>query len=774
MNTRIAHSISRYRPASCAVLLAVFIFLAGCRHDPRLEAEKHYSRAQAYLHDNKPEAALIELGRAVQLQPDLAKAHHELANLYLQRGDAGSAVRQLLLLIHYDSEDQSAYKMLSELLLNARDFGKAKEFASKMVEKWPEDRVAKLILAEAMMGGGDSASAQLLVEQVLTDDPKNARALFDTARLQLQSKKWADAEQSLRRSWDIQPSGFVTPLVLSQLLEARGDFPGALSVLKRMADLHPATTEPLYALAGFYIRHAQLTQAEVVFRQIQTIGHASPRDRASLALFYRASGRNGAAEEEFQRLLSENPNDKPTSRGLAETEISLNKREEARRIVNDLIRRDGNDWEALLISASLDVDDGKPEQALKGLEHAKAIHPGSPMIHFQTARSYLLQQKTELARNSLNEALKSAPDFLPARLLMAELDLRTGQTKSAIRNLNLALERKPSSVTPYLLLSEAYALEGDFPLAEGSLKRLVDPKNSVETQALIFQTMAWVKLRQGRYTEAIQLAAKSLNMGPLTREGLQVLGLSYLGNKQAELGFRSVETYLRKADHWGSGQQVLGELALQAGNLEVAEKAYQKALEIDSKSDAAVYGLGQVYRGRRQYGLSRDYFERFALAEPANGTVHVQLAGLAELNQDWPKAISEYQKALELDQTNAIGKNNLAWLYAEHGGDISVALRLAQEARSALPKDPHVADTLGWLLVKIGSAPSAVPYLKECTGAIPGNPAYHYHLGTAYFNTGQSQQAQQELQTALRLRASFEGSDEARKALDTIKASASN
>jgi len=113
-------------------------------------------------------------------------------------------------------------------------------------------------------------------------------------------------------------------------------------------------------------------------------------------------------------------------------------------------------------------------------------------------------------------------------------------------------------------------------------------------------------------------------------------------------------------------------------------------------------------------------------------------------------------------------------LYTEHGGSTTVALRLAQEARSALPADPHVADTLGWVLVRIGSAASAVPYLKECSQAIPTNAAYHYHLGMAYFNAGQVQEAKHELQTALRLRDSFEGSDEARKALASITSSAPN
>lgn len=160
--------------------------------------------------------------------------------------------------------------------------------------------------------------------------------------------------------------------------------------------------------------------------------------------------------------------------------------------------------------------------------------------------------------------------------------------------------------------------------------------------------------------------------------------------------------------------------------------------------------------------------------EPGNAAVHVQLGALAEIKKDWPQAISQYETAIKLDSNSAVAKNNVAWLYAEHGGNIAVALRLAQEARSALPKDPHVADTLGWLLVRMGSAESAIPYLKECVAAIPANASYHYHLGTAYSKAGQKEQAKHELRTALRLQESFEGSDDARKALDAINAAQTN
>ena len=103
------------------------------------------------------------------------------------------------------------------------------------------------------------------------------------------------------------------------------------------------------------------------------------------------------------------------------------------------------------------------------------------------------------------------------------------------------------------------------------------------------------------------------------------------------------------------------------------------------------------------------------------------------------------------DPDNIVAKNNLAWVYAEHGGNIDVALRLAEEAKEKAPEDPTITDTLGWIYVKKGSYEAAVENLKNSVAKNPHDPSGLYHLGTAYYKLGKTADAKRELEAALKI-----------------------
>jgi tetratricopeptide (TPR) repeat protein len=178
--------------------------------------------------------------------------------------------------------------------------------------------------------------------------------------------------------------------------------------------------------------------------------------------------------------------------------------------------------------------------------------------------------------------------------------------------------------------------------------------------------------------------------------------------------------------------------------------------------------LGDISWMRNQPDAARTYYQKAVSLDPQSPVYHVRLGQLAESQSDWNLSITEYKKAIDLDPSGGVAKNNLAWVYVQHDGDLGVALGLAQAARQVMPDNPSVADTLGWIYVKQGLPPAALPYLTECVAKNPASATYHYHLGVAYFRMGQKEKAKVELESALGLKPDFSDAGNARNLLSQI------
>jgi tetratricopeptide (TPR) repeat protein len=156
-------------------------------------------------------------------------------------------------------------------------------------------------------------------------------------------------------------------------------------------------------------------------------------------------------------------------------------------------------------------------------------------------------------------------------------------------------------------------------------------------------------------------------------------------------------------------------------------------------------------------------------AAPNNASPHFLLGMAYEARQREDDAIAEYERALKLDPRFAPAANNLAWLYADRGENIDVALGLAQTAMEQLPNDPGVADTLGWIYYKKGAYLKAIALLRDSADKLPENAVVRYHLGMALYASGDHKSAEQELTKGLRLSSSAPWASDAKKTLAAIQ-----
>jgi tetratricopeptide (TPR) repeat protein len=124
-----------------------------------------------------------------------------------------------------------------------------------------------------------------------------------------------------------------------------------------------------------------------------------------------------------------------------------------------------------------------------------------------------------------------------------------------------------------------------------------------------------------------------------------------------------------------------------------------------------------------------------------------------------------WEKTLQLDPNAVTAANNLAWLYAETGGNLDAALQLGRRALAKYPDNPEFNDTVGWIYYKKELSREAIWYLEQSVAKDKNNAVFLFHLGMAYAQKGEDATARRHLERALVIDKNFPGADLARKTI---------
>jgi tetratricopeptide (TPR) repeat protein len=415
------------------------------------------------------------------------------------------------------------------------------------------------------------------------------------------------------------------------------------------------------------------------------------------------------------------------------------------------------------------VEQGRIDEAVTDLQHATRADSQSVQAHYYLAVAQLQEKQPKLAQAELQSALELQPDFSPARILLAGIKLDAGEVNAGISELDRAVAAKPATLEPYIARSVLQTQRGETMHTEKDLLPLLDQFPEARDRALTYRALAWAMFNQKKYEAARRFLQQSTQVEPDSPETFYLSGLTYLAEGKPDIVVSLVQSRLKNKPAWAEGYAIGGQLTAMAGHNAQSETYFKKAVSIDSHLIPAWLGLGLVLSAESKYEAALEAFNKVLELSPNSSVAYFNIAQLQGAHGDWGQSQSAYRKALDLDPDNVVAKNNLAWSYAEHGGNIDVALRLAQEASQAKPDDPEICDTLGWIYVRKNTLALAVQQLQKSVALLPRNPEYSYHLGVAYLQAGEKAKAKKFLEATLQAEPDSSFAPDARKMLVSLK-----
>ncbi len=484
----------------------------------------------------------------------------------------------------------------------------------------------------------------------------------------------------------------------------------ASGVIHDMADEPEAALQDYYQAAlndpdaeGLILEVSRrFLQAKQTDKAIEILSRAAAKPNASglvlarLGFVYSQLGKNDQALAANRLAVNKSPGVITGYQNLFLNCLQNKQPQEALKVVDEAFRQPNPSAEFLIGVAELYADFGMqvPTQktnvnskALAALNRAEKLNPSSPPVRLKMADDYVLVGDPSKAAQIYLDLLKKLPDVPLVRsrvhARLTDIYLRSDDRKRAQEQLEAIVREDPTNPQAYYFLGSIAYDEKNLPAAADYFNKTILMNKEFE-QA--YYELALVQLGLDKAGEALQTLERAQQKFSKKFVSEFITAMAYNRRKEyseairhyteAEIIGKATETNRLDQNFYFQ----LGATYERKGDLEQAEKYFEKCLEISPSFPEAENYLGYMWA---EHGVklekARELIQRAVKAKP-NNAAYLDSMGwvLFKMNQH-RDALGYILKAVELSEEPD------ATVY-DHLGDIYAALKDSSKAREAWQK----------------------------------------------------------------------------------------
>jgi tetratricopeptide (TPR) repeat protein len=767
-----------------AIIIMAVLALVSCSRDPNVAKRRYLESGNKYFDKGKFKEARIMYLNAKAKDQRWGPAYYKLGLTALKLGSVTEAVnafrRAIELLPASEPDHWDAAVKLSELYLSVTHektyLDEVESFCNALLKRDPNSydghrltgdldyaraaeafKVAKKDEGKALL---DHSIAEYRKAEAIK--PGQIGVAMQLARTLATETQFPEAEKLYRGVIEKDKTYQSAYTELYRLLMFQGKPADAEQVLKLGVQNNPTQFGYLTLLAMHYYRQKQPDLMMNVLNQIKS--HAKEFDQAYFTVgdFYLRMGDGDSAIREYREGMSKDAKRKATyEKRIIEVLMRQGKRTEAAELNSQILKDDPTDNDARGLAATFMLDKGDVSRALSELQAVVAHSPNNPVSQFNLGRAHAARGELEQARQLYQKAIDLRPDYIFARLALAQLQLTQRDFDAAFKSAQeVLLKYDPNNHNARLI--ESVALLGQKKFADS--RQLLDSmlKANPSSPDVLFQ-LGVVDLAENKYKEATDAFRRCYDLNPANSRGLMGMVETEMEQNHPDQALQLLQTESDKAPARMDLVLALGNTALSAGRFAIAISYFEKvvaSLPKGSKAQGDIYlRIGEAYRHTGDLSNAIAALQKAREILPENGGVLTTLGLVLGDAERWSEARQVYEAVLKLDPNNGVALNNLAFLLCEHGGDLDDALTKAQRAKQLLPDLNEVSDTLGWIYLKKNLTDNALDIFKDLVNKVPAYAVFRYHLGMAYSQKGDKTRALKELQDALKCNPTKEDRD---------------
>ncbi len=736
------------------------LLLQGCSRDPKVLREQCVSNGNKYFRSGKYKQASILYRRALQLDPKFAEAHYRLGLTAMELKDYSGAVRSLQRASELDPSNEDAAVRLAEIYVaayignpevNKRVFEDAKLSVGRILNRNPKSYDGLRLAADVAIAAGDRETAIQRLRDANALKPWQPETTLALLRNLVAANRVQEAEKIGKELISRNKTLGAAYDVLYYVDVRLGQYDKAEEMMKDKVANIPADAGSRLELAAFYYARGRRPEMLAMLDGLRSDQKTFPQGEGLVGDFYFKIGELDTAIQTYRQGEKNQPKLSVIfDKRIAETLLMQGHYDQAVQIAEKLHKENPKDVEAAAIHASL-LARGKPEQVQSAISELEALvekQPGNPMLQLNLGRAYFLKgdrNSLDKAAQHLETAVGLNRDSVPPKLALADVQLARGQNREAMQVAEDALRLSPGNIQAQLARSTALAKMGETVKARDGLKQILHYFPDVNEARF---RLASIDFAEKRYADAEASFLALLRAGDL--RGVTGVARCKDAQGQPAAAVQLLQRELAKFPGRTDLRLGLVDVEYRSGRFQEARAELEQLAGKSPDSFELQLRLGDVQNRLGDKSGAIQSFGNAHKLNPRDLTAAVGLAIMLDSAGKIDQARGAYEDVLRIDPENTQALNNLAYIKADEGVDLDVALGYAQRALRYAPNDPGISDTLGLIYIRKKLTGQALQVLRDLVNRDPSNPSFHMHLGMALYDAGEKQQAKKELETALR------------------------
>ena len=586
-------------------------------------ADAYYMLGMTAMKSGDPRAAFGSFSNAVELNPQLWDAQVQMGWFLLGGKNANGAMDKAELVLKNRPAYEDALILKGAVLLKKKEAEAARQFLESVLGSDVHKPEGYLLLTSIYAQKNDAQNVERVLLAGIKDNQKAVPLYLGLADLYLNKKRTDEAISQIQKVIEIEPNVSQHRLSLAAIYWQSGREQQAKDVLQSFVQADPTKEDRWINVAQFYLTRNKQGEGEEQLKEGIRHNGKSFSIRFALSAFYFATNQPEQGFAVLQECLglerdSANPNILHTKNSIAEFYLTRQELDKAIKYVDEVIKESPKNVDANFIGGTIHL---KKQEALQAVSSFRTVVnerqefiPG----YVGLADAHLLNKEYKLAFDTLQNALRVAPDSREVILAMARVYVAQQDFKNAEVQYRKLLNANPLDLDVRSDLGDLMLLAGDVRRAEGEymeIKRRV-PKNPI----------SYVKLsalygRQNKWDKAINEMEHAVQIRPdlwTTTNDLAYLLCEYgSGKKDLDRALALAEKARSLNPDSPSVFDTLGWANYRKGDVQQAIEWLKKAQDKSARNPVINYHLGMAYSRLGNPEMAKQYLQTALVSKVA-------------------------------------------------------------------------------------------------------------------------------------------------------------